>query len=154
MQVQILKTDKTGRGIFAKKDFKREEYIFTFKGNIINNRTYARKLKCTLQIGRNKWLEPDNSSVGRYINHSCNPNAGIKGLKRIVAIRNIKKGEQITIDYSITDDDPSWIMHCKCGSIRCRRKIKSIQSLPDTYFKQYQPFVPQFLCKYHVQTTT
>jgi len=29
-------------------------------------------------------------------------------------MENIKKSEQITIDYSITEDDPNWNMKCEC----------------------------------------
>ncbi|PIN96683.1 SET domain-containing protein-lysine N-methyltransferase [Candidatus Pacearchaeota archaeon CG10_big_fil_rev_8_21_14_0_10_31_9] len=57
----------------------------------------------------------------RFINHSCSPNAefDIKGGKVwIVAIKNIKKGEEITYDYGY--DLENWHEHpCKCGSENC-----------------------------------
>ncbi len=36
-----------------------------------------------------------------YINHSCNPNAGFKGQIFMVAMRKIKRGEEITYDYAM-----------------------------------------------------
>jgi len=41
--------------------------------------------------------------LGRYLNHSENPNAislkGDNGYDRVEAIKEIKKGEEITLDY-------------------------------------------------------
>lgn len=51
MKVYIGKTFRTGKGVFAAKDMKSGEHIFTFSGNIIRDRIYNRKLKCTLQVG-------------------------------------------------------------------------------------------------------
>jgi len=120
MRVKIRRTKKTGRGIFALRNIKKGQFIFYFKGKIIKNRVVARKLKCNLQIGRDIWINPVRSSFGRYINHSCKPNAGVRGKIKIVAIKDIKKDKEITLDYSITDDDPKWKLNCKCGNENCR----------------------------------
>lgn len=40
----------------------------------------------------------------RSINHSCDPNTYVKtinGVRRVLAMRGIKKGEEITFDYAI-----------------------------------------------------
>ena len=77
MKVAIGKTNNMGKGVFALKDIKKGELIFTLIGDVIRNRDYVRELKCTFQIDENKWINPQKGSLGRYINHSCKPNAGI-----------------------------------------------------------------------------
>lgn len=91
MKIKISKTNYAGRGIFAAQNIKKNEYIFTFEGEIIRDSVYAHKLNCTLQIGPNMWINPKNS-FSRYVNHLCDPNAGIKGKRQIVAMRDIWGG--------------------------------------------------------------
>ena len=76
------------------------------------------------------------------MNHSCNPNTGIKGKVRFYAIKNIYKDEEITFDYSTSEVDIYWSMRCKCGANNCRGIIRSIQFLPETTFKRYLPYIP------------
>ncbi|MBI5880541.1 SET domain-containing protein-lysine N-methyltransferase [archaeon] len=48
------------------------------------------------------YLDPRN--FGMYINHSCNPNTGVRGTRSFVARRPIKKGEEIIImGFELTD---------------------------------------------------
>lgn len=51
---------------------------------------------------------------GNYGNHSCDPNTG----KGFIALRDIKAGEELTVDYAqfSTQD---WEMKCNCGSSNC-----------------------------------
>ena len=151
MKVKIAKTNYAGRGVFAVKNIKKGESLFMFQGLQVNDKEYARRLKCTLQIGPNVWIDPTKAKdpFGRYINHSCSPNAGIKGKQKIVAMNDIQKGEEVTLDYSITDDDVLWKMNCGCQSQKCRKIIKSIQFLPKELYKKYDLFIPQFLQKFY-----
>ncbi len=59
----------------------------------------------------------------RYINHGCAPNTftrTIAGDRYVVALREIRPGEEITYDYCINGDgDTAW--DCSCGSPECRR---------------------------------
>jgi len=98
-------------------------------------------------FGKDKWLEVGSPAV--YINHSCQPNAGIKGRVTVVALKNILKGEEIKLDYSITEEDLLWQLEypCNCGTKDCRKIIRSIQGLPEKTFKKYLPFVPTYFRK-------
>ena|SRR3989338_1360511 len=63
---------------------------------------------------------PDYNEA-KYINHSCSPNceSDIKdGHIWIVALRDIKEGEELTYDYSY-DLDEFDEYPCKCGSEKC-----------------------------------
>jgi hypothetical protein len=84
-----------------------------------------------------------------YFNHSCDPNSGFKGQIFLVALRDIKAGEEITFDYGMTvsesvGSDMVFTMDCMCGSPHCRKKITEQDwKLPELqvrykgYFSQY-----------------
>jgi hypothetical protein len=57
-----------------------------------------------------------------YMNHSCEPNCGVRGSVVIVARRDIAPGEELTFDYGTTDTD-RWVLECVCGAPSCRRRL-------------------------------
>jgi uncharacterized protein len=63
----------------------------------------------------------------RFINHRCDPNTYIRtiaGDRYVVALREIRPGDEITYDYGINGDgDTAW--DCSCGSPECRKRILS-----------------------------
>ena len=58
-----------------------------------------------------------------FINHGCEPNAGLDGQITIVALRRILPGEEVTIDYAMCDGSPYDEFECACGAPTCRGKI-------------------------------
>ena len=44
----------------------------------------------------------------------------------MVALRSIKKNEELTLDYSQFLDENMEPFHCKCGSANCRGKINGV----------------------------
>jgi hypothetical protein len=60
-----------------------------------------------------------------WINHSCEPNAGISGQTVLVAMRRISPGEEICFDYAMTEDhSPVYEeFDCYCNTSSCRRRI-------------------------------
>lgn len=83
------------------------------------------------------WLEDDwfydMVDQTRWINHSCEPNGEIEaglengGWARIVAIRPIAPGDEVTYDYGFTAEvaEP-----CACGARLCRGFIVDEEELP------------------------
>jgi hypothetical protein len=128
--VEIRKSKKHGNGLFALKDLKKGENLYSLKkGRIVNydeiqNLPEWEKIHLD-QIRENEYeiIEPP----GCHINHSCEPNVEEKD--RIgYALRDIKRGEEITIDYDKIAhlEEP---FECRCGSKNCRgfvqgRKLK------------------------------
>lgn len=78
-------------------------------------------------VAKNEWIEPD--CLLRHVNHSCSPNAGVRG-RAIVARQRIAPGDEVTIDYSLNEADVFWSMPCQCGSGNCRQVVTSVQSVP------------------------
>ena len=55
-------------------------------------------------------------------NHSCNPNTTYKGLN-VVALRKIRGGEELTLDYTSFLDKNMEPFQCRCGAENCRGLI-------------------------------
>lgn len=137
-----------GKGLFASKDIKKKETIFLIKGQEVNflitDKKYADKIDFDIfGIAKNRWIDPKNNSW-LYFNHSCNPDTGIKGRVTIVAIRDIKKDEELTFDYSLNEADIFWNFKCNCEGKDCRKVIKSIQFLPREVFKKNKFYIPKY----------
>jgi SET domain-containing protein len=93
-------------------------------------------------VAENQWIDP--AKPYKFLNHSCNPSAGIKGSLSLVALRDMKEGEEITIDYSTIEGDPRWEMNCACGEENCRQVIRSIHSMPKEQFNKYLPYISTY----------
>lgn len=83
-----------------------------------------------------------------YLNHSCEPNAGIKGQIFLMAMRDIEPDEEVTFDYAMclhrVEGLPPYRMECLCGKDNCRKiitdddwKIPELQQKYDSYFSWY-----------------
>ncbi len=123
-----------GFGIFAKADVRKGERLAIFGGTVMlideMYRLPGHMQKYTMQIEERFVMAPAGTvpEDTDYFNHSCDPNSGFKGQIFLVAMRDIKAGEEITFDYGMTvsesvGSDMVFIMDCGCGSPRCRKKI-------------------------------
>jgi SET domain-containing protein len=141
-----------GKGMFARSVIKAGEVICVFQGKRITvpelKELYERgaeRLDDPLQIADGQYLDLDEPYV--FFNHSCSPNAGMKGEGTLFALRDIPLGEEITFDYSTTgwsDSDAwdenwleTWRVPCKCGSPQCRGEIREFQTLSQELKNRY-----------------
>jgi|SRR3989344_3196433 len=137
-----------GKGIFASRDIKKGKIVSLIKGKIVTLAVIDKRPPAYgpnwIGYGKNKWI--NTLYPFDTINHSCNPNVGIKGSRTVVALRNIKKEEELLIDYSTTESDQPWKLDkkCKCGNKGCRKVVKSIQFLPKKIYNKYMPYIPNF----------
>lgn len=148
-KVSTRKSKIAGRGVFADEDIKKGEYIMPLKGKLIHKkyqkaRDYHHSSEQSwVPVTFDWWINP--SFPIKFLNHSCNPNAGFKTPRRLYAMKQIQKGEEITVDYSTIEYTPFWQIKCNCGSVHCRKIIKSIDTLPLRRFNAYLPYIPKFL---------
>ena len=112
--IEVRRTKNKGRGVFALKNFKKGEIIENCP--VININSKERK-KCEgtiLAYYIYPWRSTRSGSIvlgfGSIYNHSFDPNAdwkqNFKTEKMVYrAIRPIKKGEEITVNYNGEPDD-------------------------------------------------
>jgi uncharacterized protein len=58
-----------------------------------------------------------------FANHSCDPNSGYNGADHIVALRAIKAGDEIVMDYGTFSFSFDHAFTCGCGTAKCRGKV-------------------------------
>ena len=142
-----------GKGIFAQKDFTRGETIIHEKGFMLDFQTGH-----TLQTSHTEHL--DVGLPARNLNHSCEPNVGIRSdpvtaWPRIVAFRDICRGEELTLDYAMAEyrhyerSDPGkgirWEFACACNTLSCRGRMGYYSELPQALRDRYRGFVAGYL---------
>jgi hypothetical protein len=98
----------TGLGLFAVKKIARRAAIVTYTGKMItteeaNRRERRYNARYMFEVNRHWTIDGSSRrNLGRYVNHSCEPNAEAVMRKRrmvFVAARTIARGEEITVDY-------------------------------------------------------
>ena len=127
-----------GSGVYAAKPISKGTRVIEYIGELISkkeaDRRAHRQMARAEQNGDaavyiftlNKRWDIDGSvpwNTARLINHSCEPNceAWVEGRRIFLyALRDIEKGEELTFDYTMTDDEPDIEMPCACGSADCR----------------------------------
>ncbi|HNA01723.1 MAG TPA: SET domain-containing protein-lysine N-methyltransferase, partial [Ferruginibacter sp.] len=67
-------------------------------------------------------LWDDNPANWAPQNHSCDPNTRYEGLN-VVALRNIFKGEELTLNYADFLDEHMEPFDCRCGAASCRGRV-------------------------------
>lgn len=156
-KAEVRNSPISGKGVFAKELIKKGEVIAVWGGDIITERElnslYKKGIKniChyVTQIADGFYLVSDRNGEfledDDFFNHSCDPNAGIKGHIIMVAMRNIKPGEEITYDYAMTDVGLNYRFRCKCGKENCRRIITSEDWKSPKLQKKYRNFFSWFV---------
>jgi hypothetical protein len=152
-KLEDRKSRISGRGLFALMPIKKGEIIFDFssiKRQTINeaeaNKKYSSDFDYMLQISPNRFIVTVTAGQRKkygHVNHSCNPNCGIKNSVQIVAMRDIRPGEEITIDYAMSESS-DYSMKCDCGAKSCRKvvtgedwKINELQGRYKGFFSDY-----------------
>ncbi|MSR67880.1 SET domain-containing protein-lysine N-methyltransferase [Candidatus Peribacteria bacterium] len=138
-KVKVDKSNINGAGLFAYKKIKRNEVILVQAGKVCSvSEIYHKNPQisdiCFL-IDKNFFICPIKVKGKFYkdgaflMNHSCDPNCGLRGQIIFIAIRDICANEELTYDYAMTDsctDDREIFtkpMQCSCGSKKCRKDI-------------------------------
>jgi hypothetical protein len=126
-----------GKSVFATGGFAEGEIITRFSGRRVGSARLPRALAGAddrfVQVGPHEYMGP-SGRIDDLINHSCDPNAGLRFTSAgvfLVAIRPIAPGDEIAWDYSTTVGEPGWRMDCRCGSERCRSVIGGFADLPE-----------------------
>jgi hypothetical protein len=117
-----------GKAVFAREVIEPGELIGVWSGRIVTaeelDELPVEIRRHTVQVEEGLYLaslSPDEAPD--FINHSCEPNAGLDGQVAIVALARILPGEEVTIDYAMCDGSPYDEFDCECGSPLCRGHV-------------------------------
>jgi D-alanine-D-alanine ligase len=141
----MRRTSIAGYGIYAKTDITRGEIIFS--GEEKPHRLISK------QWMEKNWNEQEKKLFSQYAlpisaeiyiywdedpnvwapqNHSCRPNTIYDGLN-VIALRDIKNGEELTLDYSHLLDESAEPFDCTCGAPQCKKRITGNKENSFTY---------------------
>ena len=121
----VKKSKIEGNGVFAGRNFKTGEIVVKWD---ISHHLTPEEVKVIPETekkyvayfkGKHILMQPP----AKYVNHSCDANTYVNDFCDI-AKRDIKKGEEITANYSETMDINEF-MKCNCGSKNCRGLIQA-----------------------------
>jgi len=134
--IDVRQSGIHGHGAFAARDFHEGQRLGIYEG-----RRYT-----AWQAGRREWNSrltyvfgltdgtvidaSDGGNASRHINHSCSPNCvayeepGPRGrlVVAFYALRDIRAGEELFLDYSLEVDESEdrSVFDCTCGAQVCR----------------------------------
>lgn len=130
--VKVKKSAIHGKGIFADADIPKGALVMMITGEVIDGdeclrREYEEDNVYIFWNG-DTYIDTAKTKKIKYINHDCNPNCivddGDESSLKLIADRNIAKGEEITIDYGYEEIYED----CRCSSCRAKAEKKKRKS--------------------------
>src|SRR6266536_3052104 len=109
-----------GWGVYANEVIPPRRKVIEYTGEKISRRETKRRSRSKYLFTLDSYWTIDGSAAGsgaEFVNHSCDPNLEtriLKGHILYVSLREIKKGEELTVDYNFDSEDER--MPCRCGS--------------------------------------
>ena len=124
--------------------------VATFGGTALTHSSFAEydaeRRSRSIQVDSNLiFLGPSTREPGDSINHSCEPNCGMRNATSIVAMRDIAIGEELTFDYAMSDASSYDEFDCNCGTALCRGRVKADDWRLDTVRHRYTGFFSPYI---------
>lgn len=137
-----------GRGSVSVEAVAAGEVVAAFGGRCVTRDEFellpASQQVRSIQIDEALFLaaspEPEPAD---FVNHSCEPNCGLRGNSVLVALRPIAVGEALTYDYATSNGCGYDEFECMCGSTLCRGKVTGNDwMLPEVQLRARGSFSP------------
>ena len=142
-------TPHAGYTLYALEPIARDEILLVWGGVILT----TAQLYAVPEFARDRAIQVDEDhhlcsgmldDLADCANHSCNPNAGLRGQITLVAMRDIEAGEEVCFDYAMSDSHPDFRFTCACGQPNCRGvvtgedwRLPELQARYRGYFMPY-----------------
>jgi uncharacterized protein len=118
-------------GIFSGETITAGRRVIEYTGERVSPTEAARRsLRSQLYLFYLSPTQQIDGAIGgsgaEYINHSCEPNLRAAVSRRrlyLLSLRPIETGEELLLDYRITNDGPR--LPCHCGAASCRGYLNS-----------------------------
>ena len=123
LPTSVQKSSIHGTGRFAVKPIFEGSLVGIIGGILVN----IPDNKISMPVSREIYLNQLFMTQRASINHSCEPNLVLKGFNKLIAKKDIKPDEELTVDCgSICMGEGSILIeNCMCGSNKCRKTIKT-----------------------------
>lgn len=124
--VEVRASTIDGQGAFAGEAIPARRKIGEIRGESISVREARRRARGAMRImivevSERRAIDASNSTDPlRFTNHSCRPNASLRirqGRVEFYAMRELARGEEITVDYGETHHEGR--LRCRCGAPGC-----------------------------------
>lgn len=117
---------RTGRGVFALEAIPKGACIIEYVGREMTPEEVEKSHnRYVFETGKNTAIDGNIAgNRARFINHSCKPNCEADGPAKkvfILALRNIKQGEELTYDYDKEYFD-QYLSNGRCKCTSCVAK--------------------------------
>lgn len=134
--VSVIKTEKKGHGLRTNKDLQANDFIFEYIGEVIGEQVFRRRMQqydeegikhfYFMSLTKGEFVDATKKgNLGRFCNHSCNPNCYVdkwvvddKLRMGIFAERKIKAGEELVFNYNV-DRYGAEPQPCYCAEPNC-----------------------------------
>lgn len=150
-ELQVINTGDKGFGLTTTSCIKKGSFICEYAGEVISESEAKRRFECNKTLGKMNYVFCINEhfgernyktfidpsvfgNIGRYINHSCEPNCGLYPIRvnfitpklGIFAKVDIEKSVEITFDYGVQNSiigELSSRINCLCNAQNCRKYL-------------------------------
>ncbi|MCX6785509.1 MAG: SET domain-containing protein-lysine N-methyltransferase [Candidatus Komeilibacteria bacterium] len=110
-----------GYGIFTDSPIKKGEAFYKIPSDKILSQNHHQAAR----IGAQQWVWDEQ--VLNFVNHSCEPNVFINVANlTLVALKNIRAGEEITCNYDFSEGEQGFHFICQCGSKFCEQQVGEV----------------------------
>jgi SET domain-containing protein len=146
--LRIGEAGAKGKGVYAERRIEPGELVWDYAGVEKWIKEIPQRLwPYCFQVDHDRYVVPKKGSAGWFLNHSCEPNCVIMGRTKIVALRRIEPGEEITFDYSTNVGWEGFSMDCECGKKGCRKTVRGYAFLSDDTKGHYGACVSGYLLR-------
>jgi len=142
-----------GVGLFARENLSAGTVISRLGGRLVSTDelrdllAHASSYVDTIEVGPDLHLVlPPDMPNGKG-NHSCDPNLWHAGAYTLTARRDIRPGEELTVDYATQTVAPAFHMPCRCGAPSCRLLITGNDWQLPAWRDRYQEHVVPAVAK-------
>lgn len=126
-QPYIQKDINGSKGVFTRLTIPKSTKILNLAGEIVKQPN-----RFSLQIDKNRHLT-ESGEIDDFINHACRPSCRINFCDlSLVAIRDLKSGEELTINYCASEYKIAAPFSCSCGATNCYGVVKGFAFLDDS----------------------
>ncbi|KAH9818889.1 hypothetical protein DFH28DRAFT_1150605 [Melampsora americana] len=122
--IEIVATERKGFRANLISHLVSDSFIYEYIGEVVGEKAFQRRIKeyaqeglkhfYFMQLQREEYIDATKKGgLGRFLNHSCNPNCYIGKW-----VRAVKSGEELTFNYNV-DRYGYEAQECFCGEAKC-----------------------------------